>query len=403
MPKGIDYGRMKSILLESRDNDSRQAYLDGFLGAIEAGEFKVSDFDFHRLFESSVEGGREILDSWKPGFKGEVHNLNRLIESGATDSATFANISGQIVYTEIMRKFNAEEFVFSKLIPTISTPFNGEKMAGISSLGDKAEVVEERGLYPLVGPGEDWVRTPETKKRGLRTALTREAIYFNRVEGRLVEECSSVGTSLALNKEKRAIDCLIDENTTVHRYNRRDRGAIATYGDNSGTHDFDNLQASNALVDWTDIDNVKLLLSAMRDPNTGEPIDLGLSRYILICAKGLESTAKRILNATEVTTHVGGYATSGNLSSYRGPNPVGGDYEILCTNLFGDRLGTDTSWFYGDPAQAFAYMENFPLSVEQAPPNSQDEFNQDIVMQWKASERGTYVTREPRFMAKSTA
>ena len=37
---------------------------------------------------------------------------------------------------------------------------------------------------------------------------------------------------------------------------------------------------------------------------------------------------------------------------------------------------------------AFAYMENWPITVVQAPANSEAEFNQDIVARFKASERG---------------
>ena len=33
-------------------------------------------------------------------------------------------------------------------------------------------------------------------------------------------------------------------------------------------------------------------------------------------------------------------------------------------------------------------MENWPITVTQAPSNSEAEFNQDIVLRFKASERG---------------
>lgn len=402
MPRGINYGMMKRMLIESAQPESRLEFVSGMVNAIDAGELTIHDFDFRMLMENSIEGGREILDSWNPKHEKPI-NLNRLMESEATDTSAFANISGQLAYSTILPAYNAEQFVFKNLIPSIPTQFNGEKIPGIGELGDKAEVVPELGLFPLVGPTEDWVRTPETKKRGLRTAFTREAIFFNTVGARLVEAGRKVGESLGLNREKRAIDCIIDENTTSHRYNRKDRGAVATYGNNSGNHDWDNLEASNGLVDWTDINNALLLLSAIRDPNTGEPLDMGVGQYDLVCAKGLEATADMILRATEISTHIGGYATSGNLTEMRGPNPVAGKFRVLCTNLVGDRLATDTSWFFGNISEAFAYMENWPLKILQAPANSQREFDQDIVLEFRADERGAYTTREPRKMVTCTA
>jgi hypothetical protein len=46
-------------------------------------------------------------------------------------------------------------------------------------------------------------------------------------------------------------------------------------------------------------------------------------------------------------------------------------------------------------------MENWPLSVVQAPANSEVEFTQDVVLRWKASERGAAATLEPRYMQKN--
>ena len=41
-------------------------------------------------------------------------------------------------------------------------------------------------------------------------------------------------------------------------------------------------------------------------------------------------------------------------------------------------------------------MENWPITVVQAPTNSEAEFTQDIVVRFKASERGTPAVMEPR-------
>ena len=74
--------------------------------------------------------------------------------------------------------------------------------------------------------------------------------------------------------------------------------ALATYDDNTGSPTWDNLQASNALVANTAIDAAELLLAAMLDPNTGEPIMIGATH--LIYAADLAATAFRVLNSVLV-------------------------------------------------------------------------------------------------------
>lgn len=408
MRKANSAGAIRQLVECERRDKTPGRWLREQKEALDKGEMKPEDYSIRQLFEALVEDdqgnacGREIVDDWNPnrGPQSESQSYCRLVEAGAIKSAAFSNISGQLIYSKIMEAYQQEEFAFSKMIPSYSTMFNGEKIPGIGGIGDKAQIVPEMGVYPLAGVTEDWVETPQTTKRGIVTALTKEAIFFDRT-GLLLREASAVGEALGLNKEKRAIDCVIDENTTAHRYNRKSLGAIATYGENSGTHDFDNLQTSNGLVDWTDLDNVEQLLSAMVDPNTGEPIILG-GTMKLILTRGLLRTAERILTSTQLLSLAGGYVTNAATVQHVQDNPYKGKFEIMSTQQLAARLGTDTSWFWGDPTKAFSYAENWPMTTVQAPTNSEAEFTQDIVQRYKSSERGAFVTENPRYMIKST-
>jgi hypothetical protein len=58
-------------------------------------------------------------------------------------------------------------------------------------------------------------------------------------------------------------------------------------------------------------------------------------------------------------------------------------------------------WFLGDFRRAVAYMENWPITVTQSPVNSEADFNQDIVVRFKASERGAAAVINPRFVVKN--
>ena len=360
------------------------------------GHLRPQDFSIRRLFETRVPDGRELIDSWADGpnsYGGHDTGIS-LVEAGAAvETAAFQNISGQLLITQLMSEYTLEEFTITKMIPVISTRLKGEKLPGFARMGDEAQVVAEGHDFPLIGISEDWVNTPVTKKRGAILPLTREALFFD-LTGQILRFAGEVGFWLGVNKEKRAVDCLIDENTTEHRYNRKENGAIATY---QTTTPYDNITASNPLDDWTAIDAAEQTLNVITDPNTGEPVVI--SPDTLICTKQLERTALRILTATTVRS---GDITTGSGHQFDSASPLG-QFAVVSSRYMAARQGTDTDWFYGNPRRAFAYMENWPMTARTAPTNHADEFDRDIAMKWRADEMGAYATLDPRYMNESTA
>jgi hypothetical protein len=359
------------------------------------------DFDFGRLFEECF--------GWEE-FRSCRSDPNRLVNAhvfeaaGAVNTSAFKDISGQIIYQMTLDAYQNEDFVFTKMIPERVSNLTYEKVAGITPIGpgnDDEWIVNETEDYQVAGVGQDWIHLPETKKRGKIVPLTREAIFFDRTN-KVQERCSEIGYWLGYNNEQRAIDCVIDENGGAksasmggHRYHWRDT-SYATYGDTP----WDNLATSNALVDWTDLNTLEQLLNEIVDPNTGAPYVTDFNT--LIVTKSLEHTANRIVNATEITVVTPGYATSANPNVTKMANPYSG-LTVMTSKLLAQRMATDTDWLLGNPAKAFINVVNFPFQTRQSPPNSEDEFKRDIVMQWRADMRNAFGTLNPRYMAKSRA
>ncbi len=386
--------KLRRLYEAARKDRNEDRFYTDFSEALRTKQIRMdqgqADYKIRDLFENFIKGGREIVNSWNPG-QGE--GGISLIEAGdAVNTAAFSNITGQIVYNATMDAFTSEAFVFTPLIRTIPTEFSGEKIAGVTRMGDRAEVVAEGQAYPHVGIGEDWIETPVTTKRGFIVPLTKEAIFYDRT-GLVIQRCAEVGEFLGLNKEKRVIDCIIDENVTAHRY--KWRGSVyATY---QTTSPWDNVTASATLVNWTDVDEAEQTLSNILDPNTGEPI-VSMPRDF-VCCRQLLYTARYVLNATEIRVGDGASVTTQTIAA----NPLAANgYRIHSSQLLAARMATDTTYYLGELSKAFAYMQNWPLTTTQAPTNSQDEFERDIAMQWKASERGATATLEPRVMNKST-
>lgn len=343
-----------------------------------------SDFSLRDLFEAVVPDGREALQLYDPRYS---NGYTALREAAAVNTAAFSNITGQIAYSTILEAYQNPAFVFSALIPTQSTRFSGEKIPGVTNLGDDASIVAEGKPYPTVGVSEDYVTTPETLKRGLIVPVTKEAVFFDRTN-LVLSRAKEVGDALGTSKEKRLVDLVCGVTTLV--YNWRGQ-TYNTYVDTP----WDNLSASTALVSWNSINSAEQLLNDMTNPDTGEPI-MAMPDTIIV-PQALKATAMRITTATEVRE-----LTNSNATTTLSASPLS-SYQIVTSPWVKARVGDATTWFIGQPTKAFAYMENWPITVTQAPPNSDAEFTSDIVAQFKASERGAAAVLNPRFMVKCTA
>ncbi len=228
--------------------------------------------------------------------------------------------------------------------------------------------------------------------------LPKEAIFFDRTH-LVLQRAGEVGEFLGLNKEKRLLDCLIDDNDTVHRY--KWKGTV--YGTYQSSAPWINVVTSNGLLDWGNVDAAEKALAAMTDPNTGEPI-LVTADTLLVCPESLHA-AQRVVHATQIEQV--DLKSGGNTVRTFAPNPMAGTYRVVSSRLLRARLATasepTSNWYLGNFRKAFAYMENWGITVTQAPQNSEAEFTQDIVVRFKASERGAAATLEPRYVVKNTA
>lgn len=361
--------------------------------ALEQKHLQASDFSVRDLAENLVPDGREWVNSLNPRHGGYVP----VTESDGVDVTAFANIIGQILYSKIMEAYEAPEFLFSRLIPNVPTQFDGEKIPGVARLADNADVVHPGMPYESYGFGEEYIETPSTTKRGFIVPVTKEAVFFDRT-GLVLQRAAEVGTALGLNKEKRLVDLVIG---ATNNYKRNG----TTYNTYQTSTPWINDQA-NELVDWTDVDNARLLFSGMSDPNTSEPIMV--TGGTMVVAPGKAATAFRVVNATEIRFGDGASNTTQTISA----SPVSGFVQApVESELMYRRLQSELSvsaansakyWFVGDFKKAFAYMENWPITVVQAPAGNEDEFNRDIVYKAKASERGAAAAINPRYVIRNT-
>ena len=138
----------------------------GFQRVLREEKFLAQDWSLKEQFMMLVEGGRDLLD--------DINEFRSTSISEAVTSADFSTVNGQIIYSEVMKGYENETLITDQLCTTRPTNFDGEKIAGATSLGDDASVVPENTPIPEVGVSEDWIETPSTDKRALIISISKK-------------------------------------------------------------------------------------------------------------------------------------------------------------------------------------------------------------------------------------
>lgn len=379
-------------LRESRQKEGRMYDFHNEMKAIfDDPTTNLSDFHVRPLFEALVDDGHEYIQyAYAPNSAGGY----RMQEAGEVNTGLFANTMGQYLYSAVLRSYQMPELIGESLVTTQTTNESGEKIPGVSDLADDVEVVNEGDAYPTANVTENWIQTPETIKRGLIVNVTKETVFFDKTN-KILANCAKIGRTIAVNKEKRILDVVCGISTI---YSRNGGAPEATYAG-------ENLLASTPLVDWTSIDAADMKFMAITDPDTGEPIVT--SGSVIVGPPALRNVAGRILNATMTNSWYNTNAALGTQSPSRemrvGGNSLYSNYTFVTNQYVKNRSGNDTTWFYGNPREAFVYMQNWPLAVETVGATGEMAFDRDIVARFKASERGAVGIMERRYMMKVTA
>ena len=371
--------------------DGPQRTISHLSEALRESHLRPEDFSLRDLAEALVPQGHHWVRAMDPRASDGVS----ILEAGdGVDATAFLNVAGQVIYSKIMDAYTQDAFVVSKLVDTIPTRLDGEKIPGATRIRDSLEGIHPGMPYPSLGFGEDYIETPSTTKRGFIVPVTKEAIFFDRTH-LVLSRAAEVGEVLGLNKEKRLIDLLIGV-TNNYKWRGTD------YNTYQAATPWINVKTGNELVDWTDVDGAEQLFADILDPNTGEPVLVSATTVLVMPA--YRHAAHRVFNAAEID-----YTGSGAATTTAAANPLG-KYFVQESRLAYRRIiasgatAADAKkwWFLGDFEKAFAYMENWPITVTQSPNNSEADFNNDIVVRFKASERGAAAVINPRYVVKNT-
>ncbi len=368
--------------------DGAHKTLRHFQENLNNGNLAADDFSIRDMAEALI--GREFVDMCSPGKRGSD---NVLESTAGLDTSMFANLAKRVVGTGVQARYGLEQFVFSGVIPTMQTKFTkGFTRQGTANIGEAGKEVKESESFDSIGFGEQSQTFPATKKYGRIVPITKEAVHEDDT-GTVLDNAGTVGEWLGLTKEKQLIDVIIG---ATNNYVRNGTASDTYQTSSPWVNDI-----VKVLENYTDLDEVEQLFAAITDPDTSEPILVG--GLTLVTGPKKRVTANNIVSATQIRV---GDTTAATAVQTVADNPMSG-YTPVSSRLLAARLtaaSLDTaSWVVGDLQQAFAWMENWGLTMEQENQNSRVAFEQDILFRFKASWRGAAIVKDPRFAVRCKA
>ena len=367
----------KRIELDGAENTAQH-----ITEALKQGDLKPDDFSI-----------RELAESFLPGGLTQTEQMEVLTEDAAIP---FVQTVGAVIDTKIKESYNQEAFAASKLVRTIPTRLNGEKIHMLGTVSGSNLAVAAGSSYSTADIHAGYIETPITTKHGLIIPVTKEAVFFDQTH-HILERAAEVGELLALNKEKRILDMILGITNTF-----KQNGTVRdTYYTGESSHPWKNLLADNELLNWESIEAAEDLFGNMVDPITNDPILIEPNAVLVMPPK--RNLAHRLFYASSVSYED---AASSTISSIRNPFAK---YRLVSSRLAYQRLKSQLSitdpekiWILGNFRKAFAYMENWGITVTRSTAGDDADFTKDIIVRFKASERGTPAVIDPRYVVKCT-
>ncbi|MFH1570541.1 MAG: hypothetical protein ABIL09_21305, partial [Gemmatimonadota bacterium] len=196
--------------------------------------------------------------------------------------------------------YEAVPTIGQELVTEIDDPKDVTTLAGITSQDVGLDRVDESRDFPEIGAGEEKY-TVTGLRNGRRISITKDMIEKNDVTG-IVGRINALAEIMSEFVEKMTLQRVCDvhgsASSAAEPYVMHRNGAAASLY--SATADTPSTRTpsgtrilNNALVDTTDLDAARAVLSAMKN-SRGERIAIPLSRCILLVPDALLGTALKI-------------------------------------------------------------------------------------------------------------
>jgi hypothetical protein len=364
---------------------------DHIVSMINEGKIQRENLGFKRLFQELVSG---VSLSASP---------ERIAE--ALNSSAFPTIAQKVIHKDIIDEYQIHLGGVDKLIREKPATKTDEELVVGFEAGDTELQLRRQGMaYEETDFGEkNWKIT--MADFGRMISLTREVIFEDRTS-EVMDRAKDIGRSAGHHKAKMIVQTIEGLARTAMEeatfqgciYKGAAKTSANIYADTHATtfdgQVNDNLMASNALVNYTDIDNIYQLFAKMVD-ESGEEIDV-VPNAILI-PNALKATAAKILRSDTLLATGG---TTTNVPTYNPIKDIGADKLDIITSRY---LATTTAWYMGDFAKQILGLNVFAPQTASQGVNSELAFTNQIVARFRFSMHWGLGLTDYRYIVKSTA
>lgn len=326
-----------------------------------------------------------------------VESLTAEAFDPAVDSTAFAAVTSAMFESEIEDAYNYATSMVESITGEYPTP---DKIGEIEILDhatgvEEARTVGEAEPYPQMGVSGVKITVPKPEKIGLSTTVTLEALTDGRTADRL-DAAAEVGRKVGREWSSRILKLMFGITNSFKR-NGTSYNTYLTSG--AWTNHLEDFNQANGPDEF---DRFEQLFDNMTNPISGEQIDVGSVRQIVVPRSNLYRTRKN-LNAQELRFPGSGavpeLVTTNPLAGL--PEPIG---DPLVRKLLTDSgIGTtvaDSYVVYGDTSRAFYRRIVRPFEVLERDGDLASEigFRQDIVYACKARIWGVPFVRRPQLV-----
>ena len=336
---------------------------------------RAEEFSIRELWEGLVGPVSQTLGDGGSGFV--------MLREDAVDSMAFSDIIGVLLASKVIEGYNTPGYIGDQLVTRVPSKRKEERYAGFTEMGGPREVPE---AMPYEETGfQDKYAVSEATKKGRLLNITEEAILFDQT-GQLLMRAAGLGEKARLDKEIVILQGIVDTAGTVYSPQGVAEAIYRLVA--TATSWTINQLGGNALVDWTDIDNIMQVFAAMTDSRGNQIV---IVPKILLTPYSLAAVANRILKATQIRTAVGVTETISG-------NPITGLAPLSSPLLDNDSI---TNYYLGDFAKQFVWQEIWPLQVARKKLESEAHVR-DIIVSYKVRYFGGIAAIDDKYVVRGT-
>lgn len=321
----------------------------------------------------------------------------------AAQSSAFSILTGNVIAAAVQQAYDEVPSTLDRLVTPLSSKMRTERFAGIQAIGGVRDVPEGQD-YPETGTTDRGTEGPEPAKRGFIFPITEETVVFDQ-SGQVLVRGREIGRVMRNDREKHGMYAVQDlagyksyypiVNGTPTQTDLYRSAAAGT----EWYHKSVNLKATNALVDWTDIDAALQLGGDITDEQ-GEKITF-IANQVLV-PRALLATILRIVGATQIEASSAGATTAAWTQNVTvSPNIIallqqsGGTLTPLTSPFMNDT----STWYAGDFPGQFYEQEIFPIQTVEIPPDQR----KDVITAFRVRRKSRVYANDDKGVIKNTA